>query len=753
MTVRETGFTYTENDKMKAAYALNLCTVSISQIVDYKDINILNQEYENILNNLNLEQIPKDEALLDVLKIILDVITFFRISHGDQQLIDLEYQHRMQNAVWAAIPNVGMIFATGNPIAMGLTLATQVGIGYMNYRRHKSEYQLNRQKEEWESMCKVLEQLNGLRKELFETSWRLAQEYHFPDAYRLTDDQIHKYNEILMDGNDLKRFYKLDAIKEEFIAYPQFWYQLGSTANSIYRDAELGLEKSLRVHFRDCAIASFQKYEQLNQFNILRNDILTSAWALEYVDLLNLTSATDREKAKSLIQTAEKYSGKANDVLELCAYAYLKVSDHKNAARLFFHLVNQDYNIPVTAKMLSALYILKSREQGEAASAIADYKMLERLVSSECILPMPDPNENLETWNPIWRTVLDTQNGEEETLLETFRLATLGDPDAQCDIGLCYATGDGLETDEYEATEWFHKAAEQGHAGAQYLLGVSYYYGQGVGEDAEQAAQWYLKAAQQGVADAQFELAKLFSTGDGISENAREAFYWFYKAAEQGHAEAQFRLGLCYSSGDGIAEDAKKAVSWYEKAAEQGHPVAQYLLGLCYAAGEGIEKNPVEAVYWYKKAAEQDEPNALLCLGVCYMYGTGDIVSGSFGVMKDLQLSREYLCRAIEIGEREGFLDDNSDRARAHCCLAQVIYAQNVRDTLNLNALDIANCIPGVNFVSWTLTGAISISERATLKKFLTTEEGRSMMFHCKTAADLGDKNALDMLKKLRKAL
>ena len=135
------------------------------------------------------------------------------------------------------------------------------------------------------------------------------------------------------------------------------------------------------------------------------------------------------------------------------------------------------------------------------------------------------------------------------------------------------------------------------------------------------------------------------------------------------------------------------------------------------------------------------------------MYGTGDIVSGSFGVMKDLQLSREYLCRAIEIGEREGFLDDNSDRARAHCCLAQVIYAQNVRDTLNLNALDIANCIPGVNFVSWTLTGAISISERATLKKFLTTEEGRSMMFHCKTAADLGDKNALDMLKKLRKAL
>ena len=54
---------YTEEDKKRAAYALNMCTVSVSQIVDYADINILEQEYEAILNNLNLEQMPKDEAL------------------------------------------------------------------------------------------------------------------------------------------------------------------------------------------------------------------------------------------------------------------------------------------------------------------------------------------------------------------------------------------------------------------------------------------------------------------------------------------------------------------------------------------------------------------------------------------------------------------------------------------------------------------------------------------------------------------
>lgn len=65
-----------KEEKIKVAYALNLCTVSVSQIVDYNDVNFLEHEYDAILNNLNLEQMPKDEPLLNILKQLLDVITF-----------------------------------------------------------------------------------------------------------------------------------------------------------------------------------------------------------------------------------------------------------------------------------------------------------------------------------------------------------------------------------------------------------------------------------------------------------------------------------------------------------------------------------------------------------------------------------------------------------------------------------------------------------------------------------------------------
>lgn len=81
-----------DEDKIKAAYALNMCTVSVSQIIDYSDLNILEQEYEAILNNLNLEQIPKDEALLHILKQLLDTITYFRIEDGEKKIIEKEYQ-------------------------------------------------------------------------------------------------------------------------------------------------------------------------------------------------------------------------------------------------------------------------------------------------------------------------------------------------------------------------------------------------------------------------------------------------------------------------------------------------------------------------------------------------------------------------------------------------------------------------------------------------------------------------------------
>ena len=69
---------------------------------------------------------------------------------------------------------------------------------------------------------------------------------------------------------------------------------------------------------------------------------------------------------------------------------------------------------------------------------------------------------------------------------------------AQFNLGVMYARGDGVEKDPAEATRWYRKAAEQGHAEAQFNLGLRYYKGEGVRKSRTMALKWFRKAAAQG---------------------------------------------------------------------------------------------------------------------------------------------------------------------------------------------------------------------------------------------------------------
>lgn len=389
------------NDQLKAAYALNLCTVSIGQIVDYNDIGILMQEYDNILNNLNIEKMPKDEALLEIFERMIDTINSCYISAEDKKLIDAEYQNRMKNAVWSAVPHLGLIFATGNPIAIAMNLATQVGISYMNYRRNKAEYQQGQEREHWQIEKSDLEMINGLRQSLFRTSWRLAKTYNFPDEYRLTDQQVKDYNSTLLEDDPIKRYNSLSFMKDKFKAYPHFWYQMGSTANSIYRSENLDISDSMRTMYKERAIECFEHYRKLNKFNLLRQDAITSAWALEYIDLLDLNDEDDREKAKSLLKEAEAHAGNAKDVLELCAYAALNLGNYDDAIRLFEFLVNNNYNAEINARILSALLIYNFRAPEKRDSVLSAYENISG-VARKYLLPIPSTEEEWANFKPDW---------------------------------------------------------------------------------------------------------------------------------------------------------------------------------------------------------------------------------------------------------------------------------------------------------------------------------------------------------------
>ena len=382
----------TKDEKIKAAYALNLCTVSVSQIIDYNDINILEQEYNAILNNLNLQEMPKDEAFLDILKHLLDTITFFRIQEDEKKIIEMDYQKRIKDAIWKAIPSPSVIIASSDQKVMAMALATQVGIGYMNYRRAKAESQDEYEKSKWRLHESALEQFNALQRDLFTTAWRIADEYEFNDKWRLTENQLKQFNNILMDTNLIRKYERLESVQEQYEAYPPFWYQIGSAANKIsykYReDDQFGIVE----FYKEKAKEYFDKFEK-NYVPLLREDQIAASCYLEHVDLLD--SKTQKSKIIELLEKAEQLAGKELDVLQIISLDYQKIGELDKAEKILRKLVNEDYNRRLNAQLLSRIYVQNYIKDINRKEYGTRYKLLEdRLSTTQDIFELPEPKES-----------------------------------------------------------------------------------------------------------------------------------------------------------------------------------------------------------------------------------------------------------------------------------------------------------------------------------------------------------------------
>jgi holliday junction DNA helicase RuvB len=148
-----------------------------------------------------------------------------------------------------------------------------------------------------------------------------------------------------------------------------------------------------------------------------------------------------------------------------------------------------------------------------------------------------------------------------------------------------------------EAVKYFAETAKQGHPDAQCNLGICYANGHGVVEDHSEGVKWWLKAAEQGHALAAFCLGSAYQHGAGVTKNESEAIKWFHKAATQGIAMAQDRLSGFYEK----AQDYVEAYKWAKLAAVQGYKGAQKKreeLALKMNAAQIEALEPADRIIW-----------------------------------------------------------------------------------------------------------------------------------------------------------
>ena len=400
-----------EAQQLKAAYALNMCMVSLSQIADYNDINILKLEYEAILNNLNFENIIKDEALLDALKKILDTCHFYILHEKDKEMQKKKQAARLTGLLGKALGGrqIIAVFGTPNPWAMVAGAAVLIGSAVVSYKSEKSKAQMENEAEEWELEKSALEQLHNLRRALFETTWRLAKTYEFPDRFRLTEKLIHIYNDALADSDPLNRYERLSLLKENFEAYPLFWYYLGRAAletadlyrplrdgEEEYRDNPRPVNMNIYQAYRKKAKDALDKFIELHAPNqLLREDVIAAS---AYVDAADFY-LTNPDRMKECIDNAKKIAGVDLEILQNCAFRYIQMIEmfqsnnnpnmanecRKSAIYCLRLLLNEDYNPELNGRALSQVYI--DQNDSDAYSILKECVAQKSPFIYHCLLP------------------------------------------------------------------------------------------------------------------------------------------------------------------------------------------------------------------------------------------------------------------------------------------------------------------------------------------------------------------------------
>jgi len=198
------------------------------------------------------------------------------------------------------------------------------------------------------------------------------------------------------------------------------------------------------------------------------------------------------------------------------------------------------------------------------------------------------------------------------------RLAELGDPEAQGNLGSMYDSGSGVTKNEQLALKWWLQSADQDYAFIQANVGGTYHSQ----EKFHEAYNWFNRAAALGEPRAWYYLGLMYFNGDSVSKNWNTAKEWFEKSSAHDYALANFYLGLMYYRGDtGFDKNYAKAVSWFDKSDVSA---GYRLIGDMYIdGGHQLTKDYKKAESYYLKALEAENENISAKSGLAYLYQNG----------------------------------------------------------------------------------------------------------------------------------
>jgi hypothetical protein len=366
-----------EDDAFLAILALNYCHLSLVKIIEYNDRVVLDEEYNNIINNINLSKI-KDRELIDILKKLMDVLTQFKLDERSKEKLLKQYEKNVEGTLYSALKEGGDVKLNMSDVAnivarqastaatagagatvlsgpaapmvaaaTGAIILVQVGSAYVNYRNALAAYREALDESVWKLESEAITRINEINKTFLETYWKLMTKYKAPDKWRLTLGQFNDYLTVLKEKDNSKKYRNLIRMENEFHLFAPYWYFRGAAAQKMGK--------------KDDVLHCYAMYNKVRKGFFRQDKTYSSAIMLKVVE----TNYSDNQKdlfvdlGEIVKQDRKDWRKRLFSAYKLIEYGHFQKAKDQVQAN-----IDNDRAVSISRKTLGDIYYLeKDKDQ------------------------------------------------------------------------------------------------------------------------------------------------------------------------------------------------------------------------------------------------------------------------------------------------------------------------------------------------------------------------------------------------------
>jgi len=229
-------FNELDDSSMRSMVAMNYCSYSLSVIQHYKNRILLDNQYDEIINNINLKNIPDDDTI-NVIQQVLDGLTAFRLNEMEKDFLRQDALEKQQMAMFDTLRTgsqaafaIGTLGSGGNLASLaGQVIDTFESYNNMvaaDYRAKEGEYNIAREE---------LQKINELSKTFLEKYWNLLRSTDLSDSYRVTQKDLDLLLETASESVMIARYQRLKLNENRLQFIPEYWSYRGNAAFSLWQ--------------------------------------------------------------------------------------------------------------------------------------------------------------------------------------------------------------------------------------------------------------------------------------------------------------------------------------------------------------------------------------------------------------------------------------------------------------------------------------------------------------------------------------